>query len=185
VVNGDGFDRWLEQQLQDKAAGISGPSPMPAQAQYHVAYVQGGLQMSLFAKLAALVTTKAALGLTVGVLAVGAAGAAGENAITGSTDPSNWGQQVVKQVQTCKDALAPGSHGIGACVSKFASQHGRQVSADHRASGARLNGDHPTGPPTTHPTGKPTDLPGGRPTTVPPTHPTGAPTTHPTGRPTS
>ena len=133
--------------------------------------------MSFLAKIAALASTKAALGLTVGVLAVSAAGAATEAAITGSTNPSNWGQQVVQQVDKCKKmALAAGTHGIGECVSTFASKHGQQESSDHRASDARTNGDHPTGAPASHPTGKPTDLPGGPPSGVPPTHPTGPPT---------
>ncbi len=159
VESGDGFDRWLEQQLQTQAVKQSGPSPMPAQAQYHAAYLQGGPHMSVLAKAATVVSAKGAIGLTVAALALGTAGA--EAAITGSGNPSNWGQQVVQQVQKCKDALAPGSHGIGECVSTFASQHGQQVSSDHRASPAR--GDHTPGAPTDHPTGPPTSHPGGTP----------------------
>jgi len=164
VDSGGGFDRWLEQQLQTQAVKQSGPSPMPAQAQYHAAYLQGGPHMSVLAHAVSAVSAKGAIGLTVAALALGTAGA--EAAITGSPNPSNWGQQVVQQVQKCKDALAPGSHGIGECVSTFASQHGKQVSSDHRASpergdhtpGART--DHPTGPPTSHPGGKPSGTPG-------------------------
>jgi hypothetical protein len=122
--------------------------------------------MSVLANAVAVVSGKGAIGLAVAALAIG--GVSAEAAITGSVNPQNWGQQVVKQVQTCKDALAPGSHGIGACVSTFANQHGKQVSADHRASGARGNAptDHPTGPPTSHP-GKPSSHPGGRPSSTP------------------
>lgn len=124
--------------------------------------------MSVFAKVATLVSTKGAIGLTVAVLAVGAAGAAAEAAVTGSANPSNWGRQVVEQVQDCKAALAPGSHGIGQCVSAFAKQHGKQVSADNRASSARVNGsDHTPGPPANP--GRPSNAPGGRPSSVPPT----------------
>ena len=175
MENGDGFERWLEQQLQNAAAKSPGPSPTPTHAEYHAAYLQGGLHMSFLAKAASVVSTKGAIGLATAVLAVGAAGVAVEASATGSTDPSNWGQQVVQQVDKCKAALAPGSHGIGQCVSAFAKQHGSQVSADHRASGARGHasgarengGNHTPGPPANP--GRPSDNPGGRPSSVPPT----------------
>jgi urease accessory protein UreF len=165
VESGDGFDRWLEQQLQTQAVNQRGPSPMPAQAQYHAAYLQGGPHMSVLAKAATVVSTKGAIGLAVAALAIGTAGVAAEAAITGSANPSNWGQQVVQQVDKCKAALAPGSHGIGECVSTFASKHGQEESSEHRASPARLHTpgaptDHPTGPPTNHPGGKPSGTPG-------------------------
>ncbi len=95
--------------------------------------------MSVLAKLAALVSTRAAVALAAAVLAVAAAGAATEVALGATVNPDNWGQQVVQQVQKCKLALASGERGIGDCVSDFASQHGKQVSADHRASDARTN----------------------------------------------
>jgi len=165
VESGNGFDRWLEKQLQNEGVKQSGPSPMPAQAQYHASYLQGGPHMSVLAKAASVVSANA-VGLVVAALAVGAAGVASEAAITGSADPSNWGQQVVLQVDKCKDALTPGSHGIGECVSTFASTHGKQVSSDHRASSAR---EHASDARTDHQTGKPTDHPGGKPSNVPPT----------------
>lgn len=178
VESGNGFDQWLEQQLHNEAARANGPSPAPAQAQYHATYLQGGLHMSVLAKAVSVVSTKGAIGLTVAVLAVGAAGVATEAAVTGSANPSDWGQQVVQQVNKCKAALTPGSHGIGQCVSAFAKQHGPQVSADHRASGARTNGnDHTPGPPASpgkpsSAPGKPSNAPGGKPSSVPPTsHP--------------
>lgn len=138
--------------------------------------------MSVFAKVLALVSTKGAIGVAVAVLAVGAATAATEASVTGSTDPQNWGQQVVAQVKACKAALAPGSHGIGQCVSAFAKQNGPKVSAEHRASGARGSSartNHPTS--TDHPgqgnnpgqgsnQGQSTNQTG---------HPTGPPTSHP------
>jgi hypothetical protein len=80
---------------------------------------------------------KAATGFAVAVVAVLAAAAVTEAAITGSADPANWGQQVRQQVISCKAALKTGEHGIGPCVSAFASQHGQVMSG--RASGARLN----------------------------------------------
>jgi hypothetical protein len=166
VESGNGFDQWLEQQLQSEASRASGPSPVPTQAQYHAAYIQGGLHMSVLAKAASLLSTKGAAGLAVAVLAVGGAGVAVEAAVTGSSNPTVWGQQVVQQVDKCKAALAPGSHGIGECVSTFAKQHGKQESADHRASPARVN-DHTPGPPSNP--GKPSNAPGGKPSSVPPT----------------
>jgi hypothetical protein len=162
ALGGDSFDTWLGDQLQHHVSASPGPSPMPVQAQYHAAQVAGAGHMSFLAKAAALLTTKAAIGVAAGVLVVSAAGS--EAAITGSFNPTDWGTQVVKQVNKCKDALAPGSHGIGQCVSSFASQHGKQVSADHRATPGHSN--RTPGPPVNkvHPT--------------PPTHPT--PPVHPT-----
>jgi hypothetical protein len=165
VVNGDGFERWLEQELQ-QTAREGGPSPAPSQAGYHAANVQGGLHMSGLATAASVISAKGAVGLAVAVLA---AGAAGEAVVTGSVNPSNWGQQVVVQVQTCKDALTGDEHGIGDCVSTFAKQNGPAVSGDHRASGARTN--HPSA--TDHPGGQPTGNPNAT------SHPTGPPTTRP------
>jgi hypothetical protein len=130
ALGGDSFDQWLGQQLQQHVATHNAPSPMPAQAQYHAAYIQAGVHVPVLAKVAAVLTTKAAIAVTFGVLA---AAAAGEAVVTGSINPVDWGQQVVQQVQKCKDALAPESHGIGDCVSSFASQHGKNVSDEHRA----------------------------------------------------
>jgi hypothetical protein len=168
VESGGGFERWLEQQLHSGAAKASGPSPEPTQAQYHAAYLQGGLHMSFLATAVKVVSTKGAIGVAVAALAVGAAGAAAEAAVTGSANPTNWGQQVVEQVQDCKAALSPGSHGIGQCVSAFAKQNGKTVSADHRVSPARGNTHTPGGPPA-NPGTKPSNAPGGKPTNVPPT----------------
>src|SRR5260370_37410239 len=65
-------------------------------------------------------------GIAVAAAAVVVAGAATEVAITGSLNPTNWGQQVVQQVGTCKaSAAALGLHGIGECVSDFASSKAR------------------------------------------------------------
>ena len=121
--------------------------------------------MSVLAKAVSVVSAKGAVGLAAAALAIGGAGVAAEASITGSTNPSNWGQQVVQQVDKCKAALAPGSHGIGECVSTFASQHGKDVSSDHRASPAR--GDHTPGSPSDHPAGPPTSHPGGKPSGTP------------------
>jgi hypothetical protein len=136
-MDDDGFDHWLEHGL--KAGVPSGPSPAPAQARYHAASIQGGTHMSVFARVVSVVTTRAAIGFAVAVLALAGAAVVAEAAITGSANPSNWGQQVTEQVAKCKAALTQGTNGIGECVSTFAKQHGEQVSADHRASAAREN----------------------------------------------
>jgi uncharacterized membrane protein YebE (DUF533 family) len=154
---GDSFDQWLGQQLQQHASANAGPSPMPAQAQYQASFVGGAVHVPFLAKVAAVLGTKAAMAVAAGALAVGAA-SAGEAVITGSFNPGDWGQQVVQQVNTCKDALAPDSHGIGDCVSSFASQHGKTVSSEHRAT------------PTTTPSHGPAHTPGA-PVVVHPTPP--------------
>ena len=142
----DSFDNWLGEQLQQHAAAHRGPSPTPLQAQYHAAHVAAVLHVPLFAKVLAVLSTKTAIGATIGALAVGAAG--GEAIITNSLNPSDWGKQVVQQVTHCKEALAPGSHGIGKCVSAFASQHGRHVSSEHKATPTPGRGpDKTPGPP--------------------------------------
>ena len=126
--------------------------------------------MSVLAHAIAVVTSKGAIGVAVAALALGAATAATEASVTGSANPTNWGQQVVVQVNKCKAALAPGSHGIGQCVSSFAKQHGQEVSAGHRASAARTNGDNHPGS---------TDHPSSTNHSTSTTHPTGPPTSHP------
>lgn len=164
---GPGFDQWLDTQLQQQAAAHTGPSPLPAQAQYHAAYLKGGAHLPLLAKIAAALSTKAVIGVAAAALVVGAAGAS-ESVITGSLNPSDWGQQVVKQVNNCKTALAPGSHGIGQCVSSFASQHGQDVSAEHHATPTPGHGVHTPGPPAGK--GNPSPHP------TPPSHPHPTPT---------
>jgi hypothetical protein len=116
----------------------------------------------LFGGAGAALAAKLLTGFAVAALAVGAAGAASEVAVTGSLNPTNWGQQVVKQVATCKATLrASGVRGIGDCVSDFAKQHGPAVSADHRNSGARHgnNGKGNNGQSGDNNHGKPSNLP--------------------------
>ena len=93
----------------------------------------------------AAVVVKALAGFAVAALAATAAGAAAEATITGSLNPADWGQQVKQQVAACKAELETGEHGIGACVSAFAKQHGKVVSAEHRASEARVNNGNANG----------------------------------------
>jgi hypothetical protein len=181
---GDPFDHWLGHQLRQHASLHSGPTRSPDQAQYAVAPIQGAVHIPVLAKLVALVTTKAVIGLSAGILAAGAA-SAGEAVITGSSNPHDWGQQVVQQVQKCKGALASGSHGIGDCASSFASRHGKKLSSQPQATPTPIHlGDHTAGP--VH--GKVRPVPGGASRAagrVPPTpggtgHPTAVRVVHPT-----
>ena len=72
---------------------------------------------------------KIVTGFAVAALAATAAVAATEVALTGSINPTNWGQQVKEEVADCKASAARlGVHGIGQCVSSFARQHGDAVS---------------------------------------------------------
>lgn len=88
----------------------------------------------------AAIGLKVLSGFAVAAAAATIAVAATEVATTGSLNPSDWGQQVTQQVQTCKDTLrASGTRGIGQCVSQFAKQHGALVSG--HASDARENGN--------------------------------------------
>jgi hypothetical protein len=98
----------------------------------------GGNVKRLLSAGGSTLAVKAATGFAVAVVAMLAAAAVTEAAITGSADPANWGQQVRQQVIACKAALETGEHGIGPCVSAFANKHG-QVVSDQHASGARLN----------------------------------------------
>jgi hypothetical protein len=89
----------------------------------------------------AALTIKVLTGVAVAAAAVTVAGAA----TTHSLDPSVWGQQVKQQVETCKDQLAQGDHGIGDCVSGFANQHGQTVASDARQHGSGSgNGNGPS-----------------------------------------
>ena len=83
----------------------------------------------------AALAVKVLTGVAVAAAAVTVAGAA----TTGSLNPAVWGQAVSDQVVKCKQDVAnSGQHGIGDCVSSFASQHGAGVSSAARQHG---NGD--------------------------------------------
>lgn len=120
----------------------------------------------VFGGAGAALGAKLLTGFAVAALAVGAAGVTSEVATTGSINPNDWGQQVSQQVQTCKDTLrASGVRGIGQCVSAFAKQHGKAVSAEHRNSDARTNShgnngkDNKDNGKSNGQHGKPSDLP--------------------------
>jgi len=74
-------------------------------------------------------------GIAVAAAAVVVAGAATEVAVTGSLNPTNWGQQVTTQVGACKASAARlGVHGIGECVSDFASSKPRENQGKHNGN---------------------------------------------------
>lgn len=95
--------------------------------------------LGLKTAIAASVKGKAAALVLAGVLAAGGA--------TGATVAANngaFGQQVKDQVQTCKQELQDGVHGIGECVSTFAKGHGQQERQQHS------QGNPPSNPQDTH-----------------------------------
>jgi hypothetical protein len=145
----NGFDDWLESELRQSASRETAPNPLPSQSRYQTGPLQGNALNRLSFALAAIVPIKAVTVLALTVAAIVAAGATTEAVITGSPNPADWGHQVVQQVHGCKVALAPGGHGIGQCVSSFASQHGQHVS---KTPGTSSPGQHPKGgPPSSHP----------------------------------
>jgi hypothetical protein len=151
------FEQDIEREL-DRVLGPVETSSIPAWS----TPASGGFVKRILGGTGAALAAKVVTGFAIGAFA--AAGAT-EAAITGSLNPSDWGQQVVQQVDKCKAALQAGEHGIGQCVSAFAKQHGPAVSADHRASGARTNhgngNDNGKGQGKDHGHGKPAN-PGGQ-----------------------
>jgi len=121
------LERELEQELHrvlDPIAALPIPARRQPQTRTALRALLGGAGAAL--------TVKVLTGVAVAAAAVTVAGAA----TTGSLNPADWGQQVTQQVADCKKQLADGQHGIGACVSSFASQHGSDV-----ASAARQHGN--------------------------------------------
>ena len=188
----DNFDSWLDDELGKRLAGVDPGYVAPRYLETRRgkpslrrrAALLGGLPLP------ALLTTKAAAASLV-VLAATGTGVAVTTAATGNTDLTVWGQQVKDQVQKCKDALQPGHHGIGKCVSEFAKQHGQAQQSAHPEPSESPDNDgkgrsdsHPTphaggngnGQNGSHPT------PPASPEASHPTAPAG-PTGHPTGKP--
>jgi hypothetical protein len=153
------FDREIESEL----SRILGPVDRASIPAWRTP-ASGGVMKRLFGGAGVALGAKLLTGFAVAALAVTAAGVTTEVATTGSLNPTDWGQQVKQQVETCKTTLrASGVRGIGECVSAFAKQHGKIVSGEHRNSDARTNhgnngknNDH--GNNGTH--GKPSGTPG-------------------------
>ena len=116
------FDQWLEAELSRTLTPIVGQPARPGQARYQTVSHRR-LSMS----------RKAIVGLAAATMAVAGSGVLA--AASGSLNPQVWGEQVKGAVQTCKAELQPGQHGIGACVSAFARQHGQQMQTQHGANG--------------------------------------------------
>ena len=124
------FDRWLEQELGRNLAPIGSRPARPGPARYQASRV-GGLTFP----------RKVAASLAAPTVALAAGGAAAAAASTGSVNPQVWGQRVEAAVASCKAELQ-GQHGIGACVSAIARQHGAQMRTQHGARDLGQGGVH-------------------------------------------
>jgi hypothetical protein len=117
---GDNFDHWLEDELGRRLGDIDPGYVAPRYLATAAPRRGRVLRFVAGLPLPALLTTKVAAASMV-VLAATGTGVVVKTATTGTPNPLVWGQQVKDQVQTCKDKLAAGQHGIGECVSNFAS----------------------------------------------------------------
>jgi hypothetical protein len=130
------LERELEQELHrilDPIVGQPIPPRRAIQNRRRARALLGGAGAALSFKLLT--------GVAVAAAAVTVAGAA----TTGSLDPTVWGQQVSARVADCKAKLADGQHGIGDCVSSFASQHGASVASAARQHGNGNQNGHGNG----------------------------------------
>ena len=131
------FERELEQELHRVVDPIiAAPSPPRRRLQ-----PRGSIKKKLLGGAGAALGLKVLTGVAAAAAAITVAGAATEIATTGTVNPQDWGNQVSRQVQTCKDTLRDsGTRGIGQCVSEFAKHHG---AAERRspAGGAGDNGN--------------------------------------------
>lgn len=127
------FDSGLEEELRRILDPIVA-SPIPLR--------RSALSGSVFRKVmggaGAAVGAKVITGLAVAALAAGAAGAAAEFAITRSLNPVTWGEEIRYQVQSC-------GHGIGDCVSGFASQP-QSLGSDQHKTGEASKSNQGGGP---------------------------------------
>ena len=164
----DAFEHLLGQQFRAHAQAHRGPSPLPAQARYQSAHIEDSRQWSIFAKAAALASTKAVVGLIAGVVAVGAAGAS-EAVITGSGNPVDWVKQVEQQAQRCAISLLPGAPGASDCLNTFLPTPRPHVGNRPPTDGPNTQtADHPVGAPSGKASGGPAaDKPGGPPASTP------------------
>jgi hypothetical protein len=131
-MNGTGdFENELERELHRILDPIAA-APIP----FRRAPSSGGIMKRLLGGAGAALGVKLLTGIAVAAAAVVVAGAATEVAVTGSLNPTNWGQQVKTQVGACKASAARlGVHGIGECVSDFASSKPRENQGKHNDNG--------------------------------------------------
>jgi len=130
-MNGTGdFEGELERELHRILDPIAA-APIPLRR----APLSGGIMKRLLGGAGAALGAKLLTGIAVAAAAVVVAGAATEVAVTGSLNPTNWGQQVKTQVGACKASAARlGVHGIGECVSDFASSKARENQGKHKGN---------------------------------------------------
>ena len=147
-------DDWLAGELRRGFEDLEAPNPHTPRYANQAFRAKGLPKMDSFGSTA---RSKVATVATI-VALTASGGVAAKAAITGDANPLHWGQQVKQQVQTCKDELAPGEHGIGQCVSAFASQHGQAQRAAHSQAGEHGKPDGQPGQGDEH--GKPEDHPG-------------------------
>jgi hypothetical protein len=120
---GADFDRWLRRQLRSALDPELGPRPHPATARYAAASRQTGGRVTPFRFSIAALGAKALVGGAVVALAAGTAG----TVMTGSVNPTTWGQHISEFVELCKAKDV----NVGECVSDQAQMHGKQVRAQH------------------------------------------------------
>ena len=159
----DDFDRLIETGLS-QALSSTGSPPPGLEPRYLHARMRSRNPMSLLTA----IPTRAAIAVAAASLATGG-GLAAKTVATGTPHPLVWGQKVETQVETCKAQLSAGQHGIGDCVSDFASRKGQEERAAHAAGKGEGKGDadHPTpnaeashGKGAPAGAGKPSDTPG-------------------------
>jgi hypothetical protein len=127
------FEREMEHELHRILDPMTA-APIP----FRRAMQPGGSMKKLLGGAGAAIGVKILTGIAVAAAATTFAVAATEVAITGSVNPTNWGQQVTTQVNACKaSAERLGVHGIGQCVASFARTHG-DTTSDSNGNG---NGD--------------------------------------------
>jgi hypothetical protein len=125
------FENELERELHRILDPIAA-APIPLRR----APSSGGIMKRLLGGAGAALGVKLLTGLAVAASAAVIATAATEVAVTGSLNPSNWGQQVTQQVGACKASAARlGVHGIGECVSDFASSKPRVNQGQNNGKG--------------------------------------------------
>jgi hypothetical protein len=125
----------LERELELELHRVLDPmsaAPIPTRRTVH----GHGTARALLKGAGAALTIKLLTGAAVAAAALTVAGVA----TTGSLNPTNWGERVTTQVSNCKAQLSDGQHGIGDCVSGFASQHGAATASAARQHG-NGNGD--------------------------------------------
>jgi hypothetical protein len=136
------FERELEYELHRVIDPMTAGT-IPA---WRVTTLSGGRMKKLLGGAGAAIGVKILTGLAVAAAAATIAAAATEVAITGSVNPTNWGQQVKQQVDACKaSAERLGVHGIGKCVASFARQHGDEVSDSHSKKDKSDKSNHENG----------------------------------------